>query len=64
MEGADAAEQIIKLKKVSSKWLVAISKDDMSKKDGGTPKEDSSGGENNPPAQDGSPNSADTSAKN
>ena len=64
MEGADASEQTVKLKKVNNKWLVAISKDDMSKKDGGTPKEESNGGENNPPTQDGSVNSADTSAKN
>jgi hypothetical protein len=42
---------------------VAISKDDMSKKDGGAPKEEPNGGDNNPPAPDGAPNGADTSAK-
>ncbi len=39
MEGKDAVEQTIKMKKVEGKWKVAISKDDMSKKDGAAPKE-------------------------
>jgi hypothetical protein len=63
MEGNDAAEQTVKLKKVNNKWLVDISKDDMSKKDGGAPKEGRNGEDNTPPAPDGSTNPTDTSTK-
>ncbi len=39
IEGKETGEQSLKMKKVNGKWLVSVSKDDMSKKDGGMPKD-------------------------